>query len=48
MFQWLNFDYKAGPAVKDPEPKRKILCELLTTSNLDTSKCDDILGSEEI
>ena len=44
MLQWLNFYNKAGPATQHSGSKRKILCDLLTTSNLDTSKCDQVLG----
>jgi len=42
--KWINFFKKAGPyEVRD---KWQTLCDLLTTSNLDRSKCDEIIGPE--
>lgn len=45
-FQWHQYFKKAGPGDAGTRNKRKILCDLLTTSNLDTSKCDEIIGPE--
>ena len=45
LFQWHGYLRKAGPGDHyTRQDKRAILCDLLTTSNLDTSKCDEILG----
>merc|ERR1712180_257173 len=40
--KWLRYYNKAAPG--GGEHKWDILCNLLTTSNLDKSKCDEILG----
>jgi len=43
--KWLKYYNKDGPG--EGGSKRSILCDLVTTSNLDRSKCDEILGPEE-
>lgn len=48
--KWLRYYYKGAPAGPGgghelmEEHKWGILCELLTTSNLDKTKCDEIIG----
>lgn len=43
--KWLSY-YSKGSVIPDSvaEHKWDILCGLLTTSNLDKSKCDEIIG----
>jgi len=42
--KWVKYFNKDGPG--EGVPKRTMLCDLVTTSNLDRSKCDEILGPE--
>jgi len=42
--RWLSYYNKAGPG--EGGSRRSILCSLLTTSRLDKSQCDNILGPE--
>ena len=48
IFQWQRYLKKAGPGDYYTENKELVLCDLLTTSNIDTSKCDEILGKEKV
>jgi len=44
---WHTFLRKAGPGDHyTQQTRRHLLCDLLTTSNLDKTKCDEILGPE--
>jgi len=40
--KWLRYFNKAGPGEGDT--KETILCDLVTTSNLDKTKCDELFG----
>ena len=43
--KWLRFFFKNGPGITmTAEDKWDRLCDLVTTSNLDKRKCDEILG----
>ena len=43
--KWLRFFFKNGPGPSMlAEDKWDRLCDLVTTSNLDKRKCDEILG----
>ena len=44
--KWLTYYNKAGPGGSDMGSKRSILCDLVTSSNLDRSKCDEVLGPD--
>jgi len=45
--KWATYFVKAGPSgAAGPEHRRGVLCDLLTTSTLDKSKCNEILGPE--
>ena len=42
--KWLRFYNNDGEGFVDVETKRDKICSLVTTSNLDKRKCDEILG----
>ena len=42
--KWLKYYNRAGPGGSDLGSKKTILCDLITTSNLERRKCDKILG----
>merc|ERR1719347_314338 len=42
--KWRNYYVKAGPSNDGIENKREQLCDMITTSNIHTEKCTDILG----
>ena len=45
LFQWAYYFKKAGPGNGETDDRRGILCDLLVSSNLDTTKCDEIIGT---
>ena len=46
--KWIKYYNKDGPGGSDIGSRRSILCDLVTSSNLDKSKCDEILGPESL